>query len=299
VLFFAPSMGGGGAERVLSLLVTALSAQDFDIHLALAQKQGSLVNTLPPSVVVHDLKSPRVSRAAVSLVRVVRRVRPTTVMSTITHANLLAALVRPAFPTGCRLVVRETNCLDWGFSRSMRMRVVRPVYPRIMRQADAIVCQTETMRRELAGAKLPEQKLVTIRNPVDFEGIERQSQAPCDARLRDDETNVVAISRFDPMKGVDRLLDAAPSLFKSRPNARLWLLGEGPMESELRNKARSLGIDDRVAFVGFQANPWAWMRRASLFVLPSRFDPSSNSLLESIAMNCRLPFSTPVVPKRS
>jgi glycosyltransferase involved in cell wall biosynthesis len=72
----------------------------------------------------------------------------------------------------------------------------------------------------------------------------------------------------------------------------LWILGTGPLESSLRGLASSLGIADRVRFLGFKKNPYPYMRSADCFVLSSAWEGFGNVLVE--AMIC----GTPVVATR-
>jgi glycosyltransferase involved in cell wall biosynthesis len=61
------------------------------------------------------------------------------------------------------------------------------------------------------------------------------------------------------------------------------VLGEGPQLGELEALAASLGIADRVQFLGFRANPFALFARASVFILSSRYEGFGNVLAEALA----------------
>ena len=63
----------------------------------------------------------------------------------------------------------------------------------------------------------------------------------------------------------------------------LRILGNGPLEAELRQQATSLGIGGQVEFMGFQQNPYAIMRSSDLFVLSSRWEGLPNVVLEAMA----------------
>ena len=74
------------------------------------------------------------------------------------------------------------------------------------------------------------------------------------------------------------------------PHAQLIILGEGPLEAELKsNRHKILDYMQKVIFLGFQANPWRYFKHADAFILPSRYEGLPNVLLEALALG------TPVV----
>jgi glycosyltransferase involved in cell wall biosynthesis len=93
----------------------------------------------------------------------------------------------------------------------------------------------------------------------------------------------VTAGRLVEMKDHRTLLRAF-AIHLRRHRARLMLLGRGPMLTELRALARTLGIAEHVAFEGFVANPLPYMRAADGFVLSSRSEGFGNDLVE--AMGC-------------
>ncbi len=56
------------------------------------------------------------------------------------------------------------------------------------------------------------------------------------------------------------------------------------MLDQLIDQGRQLGISNRVFFIGFQRNPWPYLKHADLFVLPSRYEGLPNALLEALAL---------------
>ena len=64
---------------------------------------------------------------------------------------------------------------------------------------------------------------------------------------------------------------------------RLIVLGEGPLRGHLSALTKALGIADAVKLPGFVANPFASMRRCSVFVLPSRFEGLPGVLIQAMA----------------
>ena len=70
---------------------------------------------------------------------------------------------------------------------------------------------------------------------------------------------------------------------RRRKMARLVILGDGELREELENMARSEGVGDDVAFLGFVPHPSAYMKRCSVFVLSSRFEGLPTVLVEAMA----------------
>jgi glycosyltransferase involved in cell wall biosynthesis len=86
-------------------------------------------------------------------------------------------------------------------------------------------------------------------------------------------------------KGVKYLIQAMPHVGRAFPAYRLIVVGEGPQRNELSQLAEALGVGDHVTFTGAQspAEIQMWMRRASLFVLPSVEEGLGVVVLEALA----------------
>ena len=95
------------------------------------------------------------------------------------------------------------------------------------------------------------------------------------------------VGRFDPIKNQAGLLDAFRRILERRPElrgrVRLVIVGDGPLNTELRSRARKLGLDDLVWFPGARADVPALMSAMDVFVLPSRNEGISNTILEAMA----------------
>jgi glycosyltransferase involved in cell wall biosynthesis len=135
--------------------------------------------------------------------------------------------------------------------------------------------------------KIPEHKLLRIYNPVDAVSLQELARGP--SPYDNIGPNLVVVSRFVPVKGVDLLIKAMPAVLSAQPNAMLTLVGGGPQESHLRSLAQTMGVAQATRFVGFQANPHTYIYNADLLVIPSRSEALSNVALEALALG------TPVV----
>jgi glycosyltransferase involved in cell wall biosynthesis len=94
---------------------------------------------------------------------------------------------------------------------------------------------------------------------------------------------VVTVARLSPEKDVATLLKAAALATAGDPALRLEIAGDGPCGAELRRQAGKLGLSGRVCFHGETRDVPALLARAGLFVLPSRTEGVSLTLLEAMA----------------
>ncbi|MGM0769382.1 MAG: glycosyltransferase [Pseudomonadota bacterium] len=136
----------------------------------------------------------------------------------------------------------------------------------------------ESAEEAFATGKITPKSLRVITNPCPVEQIQ--------AMARDNDPDIpsapyiVNVARLVPQKGHALLLEA---FAKARIPHQLVIVGEGPLRQELEEKARSLGIADRVLFAGKRKNPYPWMQRADLFVLASEYEGLGIVLTEALA----------------
>jgi len=119
-----------------------------------------------------------------------------------------------------------------------------------------------------------------VHNPVFFpEG----ARVPEASELAQREDVVLAVGRFVSQKDYPTLIRAFARLAEKRPNARLVILGKGPLEGEMKRLTRKLGIASRVSMPGYVSEPWKVYESARCFALSSRSEPFGNVIVEAMA----------------
>lgn len=285
-----PSLAGGGVERVILTLLRHLDREKFELHLAVLWASGEFVDDVPEDVKLHDLHSSRLRYALPGLVRLIWKLRPNTVLSTMAYINLLLIMARPLLPRGTRLLVREAGVVRCEIQDTVQYpRLWKWLYRHVYWRADRVVCQSDWMLKDFVEYfKLPREKLVRIYNPVDTERVQRWAEIGGNP-YSGDGPHLVAAGWLRRVKGFDVLIKAMPAVRARLPHVRLTILGQGPLQLELAEQARRLGVAEVVRFAGHQRNPWRWFRHAGAFVLSSRHENLSNAVLEALALG------TPVI----
>lgn len=132
----------------------------------------------------------------------------------------------------------------------------------------------------------PEQ-VVTVHNPVStftMKPVKPEDVARIRAELGLDGVYPVigAVTRFYPAKGISFLVGAFPAVLRKFPDARLVLVGDGPLGDELKAQARELGIERSVIFTGFRADAEAFVQLFTVSAVPSLEEGIGNVAIESV-----------------
>jgi len=284
VLFLIPTLTGGGAERVIVTILQHLDRTRFQASLAVVDMRNAAFRAdVPADVELIDLGAARVRYALPAIVRLIWRRRPDVVFSTLSHLNLALAIVRPLLPRGPRSIARESCVVSENLAGARFPRLWGWLYRRFYRRHDLVVCQSDDMFQDLVRTYgFPADQAITIHNPVDALRIQSKSQLAVDQPVvQGGRTVLVAAGRLDPQKGFDLLVEAIALL--GDPSVEVFVLGEGQQLAQLTALADAKSVSGQVHFVGFQANPYAWIGRADAFVLSSRFEGFPNVVLEALA----------------
>jgi glycosyltransferase involved in cell wall biosynthesis len=152
---------------------------------------------------------------------------------------------------------------------------------------DRIICVCEAERQEALRIGIAERRLTVVRN----------GSPPCPQALRaDKETTmfasegqlVASIAVLREQKRIDVLIDATPSILARVPEARVAVIGDGPLREDLMARAERLGLDrePRFAFLPF-ASSATHLAAIDVFALPSSWEALSIGLIEALA--CGVP----------
>ncbi|MDT8383280.1 MAG: glycosyltransferase [Gammaproteobacteria bacterium] len=286
--FFLPSLHGGGAERVTVNLLKGLDALGVPLDLVLVKAEGTYLTDVPNNVRLIDLKSARVIACVPRLIRYLRRERPAVLISAMVQSNIVALLARRLARVDTKLAVVEHSTLSRLSTQSASRNawlmpfLARCTYP----WADGVVSVSNGVADDLSSVvNIAREKINVIYNPVVREEIFKFAQKPIEDKwLLDQKIPVImAVGRLSRAKDYPTLINAFSEL-KKRRNANLIILGEGEERQALELLIKELGLESCVLLPGFVSNPYAYLSRARLFVLSSRWEGLPTVLIEALAL---------------
>lgn len=285
VLIVIHSLGGGGAERVAVDLSRYWLAQGRRVTLATWADATHDVYPVPAGVnrVVLGLTSAgthavgglgRNLRKVWRLRRLIRQAQPQVVVGMMTTSSVLAVLAGWRLP--CRVIVTEhTHPPIQNLSRFWQ-KLRQWTYPR----AACVVALTSGTAQWLT-ERLPGIQTEVIPNAVQWPlAVVDPVVVP---PAKNGRMQVLAVGRLHPVKGFDLLIDAFARLARYFPTWDLVILGEGPLRESLLRQVAQAELTDRVQLPGRVGNVGQWYAQADLYVLSSRAEGLSNTLLEAMA----------------
>jgi glycosyltransferase involved in cell wall biosynthesis len=173
-----------------------------------------------------------------------------------------------------------------GRTRSFKRRFTNWL---LLRHVDKIITVSDSVRLDVINTNwnMDPAKVVTVRNSVDLEMIDKVKISKMDARLKlgiaEDEVVFGTVGRLVPTKGQSYLIDAFYEVQRKISNSRLVIIGDGPLFKKLNKRAEELNISSRVLFTGFREDVLELIRGLDVFVLPSLAEGLSIALLEAMA----------------
>lgn len=288
---FVPDLRAGGAERVMVRLAAGLAERGHPVDLVVGRATGDYVREVPDSVRLVELGASRVVTALPRLTRYLLRARPRALLSTMNHVNV--ACILAARLTGTRVVVREASNVAGQMRDATQARArlvpwaMRITYP----HADMVVACSRAAAADVAHhARLPESQVRVIENPLDLARVERLARAPAEhpwLATPGLDPVVVGVGRLVPEKDFDVLIRGVARARATSP-LRLIILGEGVERPRLERLVTELGLEDVVSLPGFQSNPFAFMARAAVVALTSRWEGSPNVVIQGLALRRRV-----------
>lgn len=280
VLFFTPS-ATGGAERMTINIAKMLPLDKFESRMIIASPTlGTIVDFIPPYMkVIHMPLRSIIDFPIIRMIRLIRKEKPQFVFCSLMYLSIRLLIASKI--CGVKVIVRNNNTISTldGITRFM----LRKTYS----WADKVICQQDEMRVEVMTClNLRQDKVITLQNPIDTQLIEEKLSESSPYPADEVGLKYVWVARFLYQKGQDILVRAFKKVHESLPDAKLYLVGKYDFNKEYDRQVKDYvvnnGLSDAVQFVGFDSNPYKWVKHSDVYVMPSRLEGLPNSLIDAM-----------------
>ncbi|MEK6646840.1 MAG: glycosyltransferase family 4 protein [Candidatus Firestonebacteria bacterium] len=160
-----------------------------------------------------------------------------------------------------------------------------PIHWIVNRYADIVFITSEPDKKRFIRKKRDESKIIVIRGGVNISDstkyLNSQNVIPVEKRKYD----ACFVGRFHQQKGVLVLIDIWKEVVKLKPDAKLAMIGNGPLEEEVKNRAKEYGIGNNIDLFGFLdgEKKYAIFQQSKIVVHPATYDSGGMASAEAMA----------------
>lgn len=318
ILFIAKDLSYGGAERALIDLLSALSKDDEnEISLFLYEHKGEWINSIPEGVRLLDLsrtyslnmssvstklksmcfKKLLVESAVRTVLGFVKKSKSKSWISQVLRARLSWGYdqIEGEYDLACTYL-GPFNALDYvnarvkvGWLHTDHSHLIswRWVELNMYCKADIIAHVGENALKSFL-QKFPElgYKSEIIENVLDCNSIIGKSEL--EPLELSNVIRIISVGRLVRQKGFNKIPLIAKALAESKLNFEWIVIGDGPLMGDLILETKSLGIHESVSFVGFDNNPYKYMKWAEFCIQPSLYEGKSIAVREALLLGCQV-----------
>lgn len=299
VLFVIESLGGGGAEKVLTTIVKNLDRTKFEVTVLTVVETGVYVDevkkycrlkTMLPDY--NALKSPIEKMKYKIKYKFIYSAKPESVYKKYVREQYDVEI---AFVEGyvTKFVMGSPNVnskkICWVHI-DMEKNAYADQYfnsieeeKRIYSQYDEIVGVSNSVKEVFERKFALTNTISVIYNPIDMKEILEKSCEKIPFK-RNKDLQIVTSGRLEPQKGYDRLITALGKISKENKSFHVWILGEGSMHAKLENLIHINHLENMVTLLGFQRNPYPWIAGSDAFVCTSRAEGFSLVIAEAMVL---------------
>lgn len=273
IIFILPSLRAGGAERVISFVAKELNSDIFDVKLIVIGFKKDAVYDVE-SLNVQYLNKSRLLTSVATLLRVISKEKPSIVVSSIGHVNIMMGIFSLFF-LKTKFIGREASVVSKmnefskvnskGYSVLMKL-----FYPRL----SAVVCQSDDMRQDfITTLGLNPSKLIVIHNPITNSGnIVKNSGSK-------DKMHFVSVGRLSEEKGHLRIIEGLSKI--RNYDFYYTIIGSGPQEESIKISIDTYKLTEKISFIHYTSEILEEVSQNDFFIQGSYVEGFPNALLES------------------
>lgn len=300
------SLEGGGSERQLWQLATRVDPTKITPEIYLIYRRGTFLAQLPSDLPVHAFWTEpappsrgwpgQIARRQVRhLARIIREREIQIVYDRTFHMTLLTAAACRQTRTPRISVIVSPPSFDFQRSRERFRWFKKCMLARAYRDPqNTVLAVSNSVAEDAANYYgVNRDKILTLPSPIDCQAVKRDAlislSGPLPA-MQDAALIVAIVGRLSAEKGQRLVISALSQLRSTQPTQAIHLLivGDGPEREALQRLTVDLTLQDRVHFVGRQANPYPWMKTAGLLCIASEYEGLPNVALEGMCLGTPL-----------
>ena len=300
LLFLLPTFVFGGAERTSLNLLTGIDKNKFRISLVTSKtifqhfQHIDIEKFVALEDVGIDVWFKGVRRFMQDIKKVadlLKRENPDLAFGMMHYPSSLLVFAKHFYSIKTAVIASprgpSTEYLRYFEQKFARKTYLKGIFTFFCRYADGLVVASRGMREEcITDFHAYPERVRVIPNCVDLEDIKVKASEVNDLNIPPEFHIISAVGRLEREKNFPFLLNAFSALRK-KEKAKLLVIGDGTERKNLERLSQELNIEEDIIFVGYQRNPYRFIRMSDIYVHTCLFEGFANAIIE--AMACGVP----------
>ncbi|MGG3640560.1 glycosyltransferase [Bacillus gobiensis] len=295
IAFLLPDFQEGGMPKVASNIMSGLNSESYSQFLILLDSESNIRYSHNSEILLVCPKGKsKIEKIKTFFKRInqVKKIKKNFNFDIVVSFGVAANIANILSKNNNELVIctehniKSIENKTWGFFGKVYDFLIKLLYSK----SDRLVAISKVMKEDFIENYNIRKNIDIIYNPHKINEIIEYSDMPLsyeEELIFQNKITLINVGRLTYAKGHCHLIRVLAELKKTIPNIQLLILGQGEMESDLKELTLKLNLIDSVYFLGFQSNPYKFIKQSDVFVLSSMFEGFPNVLIESLA--CETP----------
>ena len=285
VVIYAYTMEMGGAEVALINILNLLKDK-YNIDLILLEKKGVLLDKVPSTVNVKEIKTNIFKYILFRFFPIFRK----KIINKLSDQKYDLAIAFIEGRAATFLMDLNQNCkkIAWIHTDVAKYDIgiseleIKKTYNNV----DKVIAVSKHAKNSFCNKfSIPDKQVDVIYNLIDEKSILEKSK---ELKPKKEKFTFINVAKMRVEKRHDRLIEAAKILKEEGFDFKLWLVGNGPLEEEIKELIKKYDVSDKVDLLGLKTNPFPYIKAADYFVMSSDHEGYPISLLESLTLKTKI-----------
>ena len=288
IIFCIFELGAAGAEKVFTTLVENL-CEHFNISVIVfvdAKKYDKILKSIG-NINFYSISSKKSNtlKYAIRYRKLIKQINPDKIISFLWYPNIVTYIANlglniPHITTEHSIhriyLTGSIKGQIWRFLLKKTFKNATKIIP-VSKQMKLLICEDFSIHKE---------KVISIYNGIDFKRIKLLAKEPVtDFNFNPSCKYIIAVGRLCEPKNYQLLLKSFSHITNENPNIHLIILGDGELKDKLLKQCNELGVHKTTHFLGFKSNPFKYLVKSDVYVLSSKWESFSLSLVEAMFIN--------------
>lgn len=288
VLFLIHDLGQGGAEKVLVNLVNNMDITKFEISVIALFGGGVNEQFLRSEIRYHSIFSKMFPGNS----HVMKIFSPQFLHKwfikdkydiEISYLEGPSARIISGCPNAAKLIswihVEQHSMKNLAFAFKTDKEALQ-CYNRF----NKTICVSEFVKNDFCSITNYKGDSMVLYNTIESDKIKEEAEEKVELLYKDGKIRLVAVGTLKESKGYGRLLKIVKRLLVEDYPVHLYILGEGPMRSDIEQYIRVNNMDNDVTLLGYQTNPYKYVSNCDLFICASFAEGFSTAVTEALIL---------------